>query len=111
MDFTTLLIALVVFALIYQGVGLYFETRQTKASAWSQQPNVTSSTLKDLVDKVSQTGLNKALLRNKKFRDRLDLLLIRSGYIFGWKSEDLLFYKELGICLGLFFIWRSGQTQ
>jgi tight adherence protein C len=38
-------------------------------------------------------------------------MLIRSGYVFGWKPEDLLFYEELGIALGLLFIWQSGQTQ
>ena len=28
-----------------------------------------------------------------------------------WKPEDLLFYQELGLALGLVVSWQSGQTQ
>src|SRR5439155_20154397 len=113
MEFATLVIALIVFAVACQGIGFYLEARQAKSSSWSQRSQSSSSlasTLRDLIGKASRTGFNKAILRNKKFSDRLELLLVRSGHVFGWKPEDLLFYKELGAFLGLLLIWQSGQT-
>src|SRR5262249_38507348 len=51
------------------------------------------------------------LLKNKRFSERYDLLLLRSGYPFGWKSADFLFFKEIAVGLAIFFMWRFGVTQ
>src|SRR5258708_12506406 len=56
-------------------------------------------------------GLNRAILRNKKFSEKLDLLLVRSGNVFGWNIEALLFYKELGGGLGLLFMWKLNISK
>ncbi len=115
MDFATFLITLIIFVLVYQGAGLYLEARQAKrSSAWSQSSSASASSrssLRDVIGKISHAGFNKAILRNKRFRERLELMLIRSGYIWGWKPEDLLFYKELGAIFGLVLVWQSEQTQ
>jgi tight adherence protein C len=114
MDYPTLVIALLIFALIYQGIGFALEARQSKTPTWSSDLPATSTssrTLRDVVYKVSQTGLNKAILRNKRYRERMELMLIKSGHVFGWKVEDFLFYKELTAGCGLLLVWQSGHTN
>jgi tight adherence protein C len=115
MDFPTIAITLIVFAVLYQGAGFFLESRQGKTSLWPQRTgplaSATTTSLQGLIAIVSQTGINKAILRRKGFREHLELLLMRSGYLFGWKPEDLLFFKELGALFGAFLMWQCGQTQ
>jgi len=114
MDFASIAVILVIFVVAFQGAGLLLEMRQAKPQAWSQplSSSPSSSTaIKDMISKISQTGINRALLRKKGFRENLDLVLMRSGYVFGWKAEDLLFFKELGALFAVYLVWQSGQTQ
>ena len=78
MDFPTIAITFIVFAVLYQGAGYFLESRQGKTSLWSQRTgplaSATTTSLQGLVAIVSQTGINKALLRRKGFRERLELL-------------------------------------
>jgi len=114
MDFATIAVILVVFTVAYQGVGVLLEMRQAKSQTWSNRLSGSSSsstTMQDIIAKISQIGLNKALLRKKGYRENLDVTLMRSGYVFGWKAEDLLFFKELGALFAVFLTWQSGQTQ
>ena len=96
MDLATLIIAITFFGLAYQGIGLYLESRQPRPPIWSPQAAPASSasgSIRDFIGKFSRNALNRALLKNKKFRERMELLLVRSGYVYGWKPEDFLFYK------------------
>src|SRR5262245_40119997 len=114
MDFSTLVVVFVVFLLFFQGAGVLLDSWNARSSMWAQkgvQTQATQSSVHDFITKISQSGLNKAILRRKGFRERLELLLMRSGYIFQWKPEDLLFYKELCAILGVFLMWQSGQTN
>jgi tight adherence protein C len=114
MDFASIAVILVIFVVAYQGAGILLEMRQAKSQTWSQGVSTSlssSSIMKDIISKLSQTSLNKALLRRKRYRERLDVILMRSGYIFGWKAEDLLFFKELGALFAVFLVWQSGHTQ
>src|SRR5260221_13309443 len=114
MDFASIAIAATVFILLYQGIGLFLESRQSRAAAWARrsgQDNALASALQNTIHKVSDMGLNRAILRNKKFSEKLDLLLVRSGNVFGWNIEALLFYKELGGVLGLLFMWKLNISK
>jgi len=114
MDFASVAIAVTLFMVFYQGVGLYLESRQSRSAAWtrrSEQQSTLAAGIREVIHKVSDFGPNRAILRNKKTRDRFDLLLVRSGNIFGWKAEDLLFYKEFGGILGIVFMWKLDITQ
>ncbi len=80
MDFATLVIAVLIFVLVYQGAGLFLAARQSQVfqlvkTIRFDSTSVTSS-LRNLMSKMSQMGMNKALLRNKKFRERLERLLV-----------------------------------
>ena len=114
MDFATIAVILVIFVVAYQGAGLLLEMRQARSQSWPSHrdgPGSSSTTMQDIISKISHIGINKALLHKKGYRERLDLALMRSGYVFGWKAEDLLFFKEFGALFAIFLVWQSGQTQ
>src|SRR5437870_5816955 len=98
MDLNVLLLALPVFFLLYSGVGMLLESRRPASSPWGTfRKKAPQKSMQEVFSIGSRLGFNKTLLQNKKFRDRLDLLLIRSGHVFGWKPEDVVFYKEVSV--------------
>ena len=115
MDLNNLLLALPVFYIAYQGIGLYWDSQGRRAIGRSLSRPRTSSTLRamrELTGLGAKLGFNKAiLLRSKKLNERLYRLLLRSGFPFGWNAEDFLFIKELGICLAALVLWRTGADQ
>jgi tight adherence protein C len=112
MNLSMLLIGLPVFLLVYQGVGWWFESRESSRSPWgAHRPTNSGSRLRDWSGFGSKLGFNKILLRNARFRERLELMLLRSGHPFGWKADDLVFIKEVGVCLAAFFLWRLDVSQ
>jgi len=50
-------------------------------------------------------GFQQWLTRNERYRQRLDLLLIRSGHPFQWTVEDLLFFKLAFIAVAAALLW------
>lgn len=50
-------------------------------------------------------GFQQWLTRNQRYRERLDLLLIRSGHPFQWTVEDLLFFKLAFIAVAAALMW------
>src|SRR4029077_7424400 len=114
MDLSTLLLAVTIFILAYQGVGMLIDARAQQKSGlgWGpQRSGLTQKTLRDFTSMVGKLGFNKIILRNKALSERLELLLLRSGYPYGWKPEYFLFYKELMACFMVFMIWRLGADQ
>ena len=114
MDLSLILLAVPIFFLAYQGVGMMMDVRDQQKSGlgWgAQRSGMTQKTLRDFTSMAGKLGFNKILLRNKALNDRLELLLLRSGHPFGWKPEDLLFYKELMACFLAYMIWRVGSGQ
>jgi len=96
MDLSFLFIALPIFFLVYQGMGLLLTARQnTPAGLPRSGSHSLQKTLRDTMKLGAKLGINKALLANKSFRDRLEILLIRSGNQFRWRAEEVLFSKEL----------------
>lgn len=109
MDTGLLIILIPTFFVIYSGVGMLVDAKKPPKPHWQKSAEPTApSGLRELTQKLAGLGFNKAILGNSKFRENLELILIRGGYPFGWKAEDLLFYKELGILLACFFLFRSG---
>jgi len=50
-------------------------------------------------------ALHQWFLKNKAYRDRLELILIRSGYPFQWSVEDFFFFKVILTCVAVFLLW------
>ena len=104
----SLLLAIPIFWLVYNGIDLYFESRRYKTTSWSiQAKGPGDSGLRSITSGLGKVGINRLLLQRKSFREKLDLKLMRSGYVFGWKAEDLLFYKEVGTLLAAFLLWEN----
>ncbi len=115
MDLTTLLIALPIFFLVYQGIDLVMEARAQQkwgAAKNTEKESIFSrKTMREFTALSTKMGFNRALLRNKRLSERLDLLLLRSGYPFGWNSEDFLFMKEIACFLALLLVFRLDAGQ
>jgi tight adherence protein C len=104
---TSIVICLTIFFVIYSGVGLLMDSRRPRAATWNgSNAPVTRNALQAFSAQFSRWGLNKALLQNKSFKERLDTILVRSGHVFGWKAEDLLLVKEIGTLLLPFLMWQ-----
>jgi tight adherence protein C len=114
MDLSMLFLAIPIFLLAYQGVGMMLDARENQKSGvgWGTQRNsLPQKSLREFTSMVGKLGFNRALLRNKRLSERLELLLLRSGYPYGWKPEDFLFYKEFTGCFITFMLWRFGADQ
>ena len=97
--------------LAYQALDVWFESREQK-SEWAvktAKPSM-SKGLRDVTQQLGRLGFNQWILKRPKYRQKLDLLLLRSGNVFGWKAEDLLFYKELFLVLAGFILWYNDVT-
>jgi len=107
MDIQTLFIALPVFVVIYQGVGMFLESRKSANQTTWHEPNPPSrKPLQDLLNLGAGLGLNKRLLKFQGMREKQDILLLRSGNPFGWNTEIFLLYKELAAILTMILLWR-----
>jgi len=112
MELNSLLMALPIFLLVYQGVGLFMESRvqqRWRSAEKARRTESSSSLFREFTNVSAKMGFNKIVLRHQGLRERLELLLLRSGYPFGWKAEDLLFCKELMALLFAFWLWRVGS--
>ncbi len=105
MDFKFILLALPIFFVLYQGLGIVLESRRTTSWSVRRRMEADRPSLSKLSGLIGQVGFNQALLRWKIFRNRLDLLLVRGGHPYGWKVQDLLFYKEVGAVLAAGLAW------
>lgn len=101
-----------VFIFCYKGIEIFLESRDQLPSLGSHVAKRSAgSSLREWTGKIGALGLNKWILSHSKFHDRLELLLLRSGSVFGWRPEDLLFYKELCAILAALYCWHFGITQ
>jgi len=101
-------LAIPVFLIVYNGLEILFESRRSKTDAWSTQPQARSeSGLRSLTGSLGRMGFNKLILQRKGYREKLETKLMRSGHVFGWKPEDLLLYKEIGVLLAVFLLWEN----
>lgn len=114
MDLTTILIVLPIFFVLYKAVGMFLDSQPAKRwgapNKLRERPKASENALREFTQLSSKMGFNKFLLRSKLFSERLELLLLRSGYPFGWKAEDLLFTKEIG-AVGLLALFAYGSPD
>src|SRR5687768_1247484 len=112
MDFNTLIPAIMIFFVVYNGLGYAFRSRRSPNMVASRRKAVSASkSVKEFSGMIGQLGVNQAILHSKGFGQRLDLMLMRAGYPFGWRSEDLLVYKEAAIVVALGLNWLMGVTD
>jgi tight adherence protein C len=109
MDVSSILLALPIFFLVYQGVELLMQAREQKKwgiTSSAESSISTQKALREFASLSARMGFNKVLLRNKALNERLDLLLLRAGYPFGWKTEDFLLCKEIVAIFMTLLMWR-----
>jgi len=112
MSFSALILTVAVFFFCYKGIELFLESREQLPSFASRSAHRNpGSSLREWTGKIGSLGLNKWILSHPKFHDRLEVLLLRSGNVFGWRPEDLLFYRELIAGVAAFYCWYLNVTQ
>jgi tight adherence protein C len=101
-----------VFFVVYNGVGYALRSRRSpNVVAGRRKALSASKSVKEFSGMIGQLGINQTILHSKGFGQRLDLMLLHAGYPFGWRSEDLLVYKEAAIVVTLFLNWQLGATD
>ena len=114
MDLNTLFIILPIFLVAYKGAGLLLDAHaEQKWGRSKTAPNAPASSraMKEFSSISTKLGFNRVLLRYQPLHDRLELLLLRSGYPFGWKPEDFLFTKEIVALLMLLLMWQMNPDE
>jgi tight adherence protein C len=106
MNFQTLILVLPIFLVLYGAVGLLLNMRKRTVSFGGQRSGTSFSALRDFITSIGGSSINQAILQVGGFRQRLDELLMRSGYPFGWKAGDLLFMKEFLVILAAVAVWQ-----
>jgi tight adherence protein C len=107
-----LLLAIPVFFFAFATIEWISQTRSSQSRYnRRQQGGGIRQSIEETVRIVAKNGLNRALLRTRGYRQRLDQLLVRSGYPFEWKAEDLLFYKQLTIVAVVVLLWQLGVLE
>jgi tight adherence protein C len=111
-SFSAILLLGAIFFLFYKGIEIFQESREDLPTFGTRrQQQSAGSSLREWSGKLGSIGLNKWILNRRGYHDKLELLLLRSGSVFGWRPEDLLFYKELGGVLGALYCWNLGTSQ
>jgi len=112
MDLSAALLTVPVFMLAWAGADMLLTSRRRSAGFMNRSfQNSGAKPVKDFIHHVGHLGPNQALLKIDRFRNRLDLLLLRSGFPYGWGLEDLLFYKEASVIVMALFLARTGVHQ
>jgi len=109
--FNSLFMTVLIFLVAYAGVGILLDSKKKKPLRLRTRRDEASARIfRDFSQAIGHLAFNRAALSIRGFRERLERLLLSSGYAFGWNTEDLLFYKELALVLGAFFLWL-GNVQ
>jgi len=112
MSFSAFILMGAVFFLCYKALEIFLESREQLPSFGSRLTKRSAgSSLREWTGRIGALGLNRWILSHSKFHDRLELLLLRSGSVFGWRPEDLLFYKELSAVVVTLYGWHMGMSQ
>jgi len=112
MDLSNITLAIPVFFLMYAGADMLLSSRRSTVGRRERRSvRHTADSVRQFSRMIGESGLNQAVLRIKGLRERLDLLLLRSGYPFGWKAEDLLFYKEACVVAAALVLWLTGTRD
>jgi len=95
-----------IFWVLYSAMGNFSELRAKNRSSWKiRSEHVPMKALREADRLGARVPFNKFILQNKRFRDRMELLLLRSGQVFGWTPADALLCKEVMILVALILCW------
>jgi len=109
MNLTHIFVGISVFFLVSKTLELVMGSRKTAPGFMRGQGNQgIKRSILEAVRIVSRNGLNQAILRSRGYRQHLDVMLMRSGYPFEWKADDLLLSKEFSVVTALLLIWAAG---
>ncbi len=106
MSFQTLILVFPIFLVLYGAVGMLLNMRKRTVPFGGQRAGTSFHALREFMTSIGASSINQAILKVGGFRQRLDELLMRSGYPFGWKAGDLLFMKEFLIILAAVTVWQ-----
>src|SRR5688500_16641675 len=103
LSITSLLLALPIFFLAYQGMDLFLESR--RGGTWNGRRPAHGAAATAGKSIGSRLTFNRIFLDKPKFREHLEMRLLRTGNVNGWTPADLLFYQEAaGVGLAL-ILW------
>jgi tight adherence protein C len=114
MNLSDLILGFAIFTVVYQGVDFWLESRahQTMERSFGRsRSGPTQSLIHQISNFGAKLGVNRMFLRNKKFNERLHLLLLRAGFPFGWNVDDFLVIKEMGVAWAALMLWLLEVTQ
>jgi tight adherence protein C len=101
-----------VFFLAWAGADMLLSSRRRSLGFRNRAfPNSGAQPLREFIHQVGRFGPNQALLKIPWFHRRLDDLLLRSGFPYGWGMEDLLFYKEASVIVAVLLLTQLGARQ
>jgi len=112
MDRMTLLLAIPVFFVVQALVEAVISSRKRVRPFMSRSSaELARRPLQNFARQMGEVGLNQTILGIRGLKPRLERLLLHSGYPFGWKSSDLLFYKEACVVVMAVFLWGNDTTD
>jgi len=93
--------------LVYEALGHLLPKKSEGNVPWNVQTTefVAPKTPRSLAGIGKNFAFSLWFLKNKKYRDRLELLLIRSGRPFQWTVEDLVFFKVVFLIVAAVILW------
>ncbi len=111
MDLSLILIAASIFYIAYMGVGMVADARKNQGPFPVTRKEESRRVMRLSKGLGAKLPFNQVFLRNKNYRDKMELLLLRSGHIFGWTAEDLILFKEISIGIAALFLWQMEVTE
>jgi len=97
---------------LYEALGHLLPV-QKKDTPWGDAPSNPNEAKasKGLAGLGKKFAFNQWFLKNEAYRNRLELILIRSGYPFQWSVEDFFFFKIVMLGIALFLLWILGADS
>jgi tight adherence protein C len=111
MNFSTIILALPLFMVLYKGIGMLLDTRRRTVPFGQKRSDSVFQAIRNVSGSVGGSSINQLFLKLGGFRQRLEELLMRSGYPFGWKAGDLLFTKELLVVVAAVAVWQWDPNE
>lgn len=111
MNLYTLILVLPIFFVLYAAIGFLLDSRKRTVPFGQKRTDTFFHALREIASSVGGSSINQMFLKKGGFRQRLEELLMRSGYPLGWKAADLLFIKEFLVVIAAVVVWQTNPSD
>jgi tight adherence protein C len=111
MSLYSIILVLPIFFVLYAVIGLLLDTRKRTVPFGQKRSDSFFRAIQEFASAVGGSSINQIFLKRGGFRQRLDELLMRSGYPLGWKAADLLFIKEFLVVIAAVIVWQTNPSD